>query len=318
MTIQFGIVMDPINAIHYKKDSTLAMLEEAEARGFTIHYFEQKDLFIREGEAFGDSRLLKVFHDEKCWYELGERKKIPLADLQVILMRKDPPFNLEYIYTTYILELAEREGVKVFNKPQSLRDFNEKIFTTWFPQCCVPTLVTRDVKLVHDFLKEQKEIICKPLEAMGGASVFYLKYPDINTSVVGEVLSEQGTRFMMAQKYISEIEQGDKRIILIDGKPIPFALARIPAQGELRGNLAAGAKGVAQPLSERDYWICQQVGAVLREKGLLFVGIDVIGDFLTEINVTSPTGIRELDNQCKLNISATLFDAIFARLSTPH
>lgn len=314
MTLHLGIVMDPIEAIHYKKDSTLAMLWEAEKRGCIIHYFEQKDLFIRDGEAFGHSRLLKVFHDEKRWYEFGERRELPLADLKVILMRKDPPFNLEYIYTTYILELAERKGVRVFNKPQSLRDFNEKVFTTWFPQCCVPTLVTRDIHLIRDFLEEHKEIICKPLEGMGGASIFYLRYPDINVSVVGEVLSQHSTRYMMAQKYIPEIKQGDKRIILIEGKPVPFALARIPAEGELRGNLAAGAKGVAQPLSEKDYWICEQVGPVLREKGLIFVGIDVIGDFLTEINVTSPTGIRELDSQCQLNISETLFDAIFARL----
>lgn len=310
MTLQLGVVMDALDSIHYKKDTTLAMLWEAASRGYELHYFEQNDLFIRDGKAYGYSHPLNVFKDPEKWYELGEKKRIPLSDLQVIFMRKDPPFNLEYIYTTYILELAEQEGVRIINKPQSLRNFNEKVFTAWFPQCCAPTLVTRDKGLVREFLKEQKEIVCKPLEGMGGSSVFYLREPDVNASVVMEVLSQHGTRYMMAQKYIPDIKQGDKRIILINGEPVPFGLARIPAEGELRGNLAAGAKGVAQPLTKRDRWICQQIGPFLREKGLLFVGIDVIGDYLTEINITSPTGIREIDEQCHLNISAMFFDAI--------
>ena len=310
MTTRLGVVMDPIQSIHFKKDSTLAMLWEADKRGWEIQYFEQKDLFIKDGKAFGRGRLLKVFHDTGKWFELGKETQMPLSDLNILLMRKDPPFDLEYIYTTYILELAEQTGVKVVNKPQSLRDFNEKVFTTWFVDCCPPTLVTRNMQLVREFLQEQQDIICKPLEGMGGASVFRLQYPDLNTSVVIEVLSAHGTRYMMAQRFIPEIKQGDKRIIMINGKPIPYALARIPAEGELRGNLAAGAKGVAQPLTDRDRWICERVGPLLREKGLLFVGLDVIGDYLTEINVTSPTGIRELDEQCQLNISAIFFDAI--------
>lgn len=310
MTIHLGVVMDPIQSVHFKKDSTLAMLWEAERRGWIIHYFEQNDLFIRDGKAFGHSRLLNVFHDAKHWFEFGEKKCIALSELNVILMRKDPPFNLEYIYTTYILELAERAGVKVINKPQSLRDFNEKIVTTWFPQCCPPTLITRDMHLIRQFLEEHEDIICKPLEGMGGASVFRLQYPDMNASVVMEVLTQHGTRFMMAQQYIPQIAEGDKRIIMINGEPIPYALARIPAAGELRGNLAAGAKGVAKPLTERDRWICQQVGPILRERGLIFVGLDVIGDYLTEINVTSPTCIRELDEQCQLNISVAFFDVM--------
>lgn len=302
--------MDPMSSIHYKKDSSLAMLWEAARRNYQLMYFEQKDLFVRDGKAFGQSRSLQVFHDEKQWFKLSEPKTIPLEECQIILMRKDPPFDLEYIYTTYILELAEKKGVKVINKPQSLRDFNEKVVTALFPLCCPPTLITRDVALLRDFFREQKDIVCKPLEGMGGASVFRLQYPDVNTSVVMEILSQHGNKFMMAQRYIPEIKLGDKRILMINGEPVPYALARIPAEGELRGNLAAGAKGIAQPLTDRDRWICHEVGSLLREKGLYFVGLDVIGDFLTEINVTSPTGIRELDEQCGLNISAILFDAI--------
>lgn len=308
MPISLGVLMDPIESIHYKKDSTLAMLWEAKRRGWTIHYFEQKDLFLTEGQAFAKTRLLNVIQDENKWFEFGAAQTIPLLELDIILMRKDPPFNLEYIYTTYLLEHAEHCGVLVVNKPQSLRDANEKLYTTWFPACCPPTLVTRSMDLLRQFLIDQKDIVCKPLEGMGGSSVFRLKYPEQNASVIFEVLTQHGTRFAMAQKFIPEIKNGDKRILLIAGEPIPYALARIPAEGELRGNLAAGAKGVAQPLTERDYWICKKVGPVLRDKGLLFVGLDVIGDFLTEINVTSPTCIRELDEQCDLNISAKLFD----------
>lgn len=314
MTVKLGILMDPIGSIHYKKDSTLAMLWEAERRNWIIYYFEQADLFLRDGTVFAKARLLKTFHDSIKWYELGSVEVIPLSTLQVILMRKDPPFDLEYIYTTYLLEQAERAGVLVVNKPQSLRDANEKVFTSWFPQCCPTTLVTRSIHLLKDFLIEQTDIICKPLEGMGGSSVFRLQHPELNASVIFEVLTHHGSQYVMAQRFIPEIKEGDKRILMVDGKPIPYALARIPAEGELRGNLAAGAHGVAKPLSERDQWICQQIGPILREKGLFFVGIDVIGDFLTEINVTSPTCIRELDEQCNLNISARLLDVIESQL----
>ncbi len=310
MTKRLGVVMDPIGSINFKKDSTLAMLLEAARRGWAIYYFEQKDVFLRDGVAYGKSRLLQVFADKNHWFELGVEAEIPLASLQLILMRKDPPFDREYIYTTYILEQAAEAGAFVVNKPQSLRDANEKLFTAWFPACCPPTLVTRSMALLREFYREQQDIICKPLDGMGGASIFHLQPKDPNASVVFEVLTQRETQFMMAQRFIPDITAGDKRILLINGEPIPFALARIPGEGEWRGNLAAGAEGVAQPLTARDRWICQQVGPVLREKGLYFVGIDVIGDFLTEINVTSPTCIRELDEQCHLNIAGVLFDCL--------
>jgi glutathione synthase len=310
MTKKLGVVMDPIGSINYKKDSTLAMLLEATQRGWAIYYFEQKDLFLRDGAAFGKSKLLNVFADKNKWFQFGAEQDIPLASLDLILMRKDPPFDREYIYTTYILEQAARKGSLVMNNPQSLRDANEKLFTAWFPDCCPPTLVTRSYALLREFFLEHQDIICKPLDAMGGASIFHLKPNDPNASVVFETLTARETQFMMAQRFIPEITAGDKRILLINGEPIPFALARIPGQGDWRGNLAAGARGVAQPLTTRDRWICEQVGPTLREKGLYFVGIDVIGDFLTEINVTSPTCIRELDEQCQLNISAVLFDCL--------
>lgn len=310
MTKKLGIVMDAIEAIHYKKDSTLALLWEAKARGWTIYYFEQQNLFVRDGKALGNSRLLNVFQDPNHWFELGEYQRIDLSELDALFMRKDPPFDLEYIYTTYILELAEQAGVKVINKPQSLRDANEKFYTAWFPQHCPPTLITRHIPLLRDFFYEQKDIICKPLDTMGGASIFRLQESDMNASVVFETLTRQGKSFMLAQRFIPDIFQGDKRILLINGEPVPYALARIPATGELRGNLAAGAKGVAQPLTAQDLALCKAIGPVLREKGLLLVGLDVIGDYLTEINVTSPTGIRELDAQCHLNISKLLFDVI--------
>ena len=312
MSTQLGVLMDPISSISYKKDSTLAMLWEAERRNWIIHYFEQKDIFMRDGQVFAKTKLLHVYQDPEKWYEFGKEQVIALSELNVILMRKDPPFDLEYIYTTYLLENVERSGVLIVNKPASLRDANEKIFTTWFPECCPSTLVTRSIELLRQFLLEKQDIICKPLEGMGGSSVFRLQHPDLNASVVFEVLTQEGACFIMAQQFIPEIKEGDKRILMINGEPVPYALARIPAAGELRGNLAAGGRGVAKPLTERDRWICQQVGPVLREKGLLFVGLDVIGDYLTEINVTSPTCIRELDQQCNLNISEKLFDCLSA------
>lgn len=317
MTIQLGVLMDPIHAIQYKKDSTLAMLWEAQKRGWLIHYFEQKDLLMRDGEVFAHVRLLKVSHHPEKWFEFGMAKIIRLAELNIILMRKDPPFNLDYVYTTHLLEYAERAGVLIVNKPQSLRDANEKLFTMWFPECCAPMLVTQSIVLLREFLLEQRDIVCKPLDAMGGASIFRLRYPDENASVVFETLTSYSTKLIMAQRYIPEIKQGDKRILMIHGEPVPYALARIPAMGELRGNLAAGGHGVARELTARDRWICQQVGPVLQEKGLYFVGLDVIGDFLTEINVTSPTCIRELDEQCGLNISEKLFDVLSDLLIFP-
>jgi glutathione synthase len=310
MSIKLGVVMDDIALINYKKDSTLAMLWEAEKRGWEIFYFTQNDLFLKAGGAYGTGHKLSVYKDEKKWFALGAQNTHALGDLDVILMRVDPPFNTEYIYTTYILEQAEMDGAFVLNKPQALRDANEKIAATWFPTCCPPTIVARNMNLLRDFYHEHKSIVCKPLDSMGGSSVFHLKENDANANVVFEVLSERGSFYMMAQKFIPEITAGDKRILMINGEPVEMGLARIPGTGQWRGNLAAGARGVVTPLTENDLRICREVGPVLRKKGLYFAGIDVIGDYLTEVNVTSPTCIREIDEQGKLNVSAQLFDCI--------
>ena len=312
--MKLGVVMDPIGSIHIKKDSTFAMLLEAQARGWAIRYMEQGDLFLRDGEAFARVRALTVRDDPKGWFELGAERTGPLAELDAILMRQDPPFDMEYVYTSYLLERVEAKGVLVVNKPQSLRDANEKLFAAWFPQCAPPTLVTRDIAGIRTFLAQQGEIVVKPLGDMGGRSVFRLRRDDPNTSVVLETMTERGTRFTMAQRYLPEIAQGDKRILLIDGEPVPYALARIPAPGDTRGNLAAGASGVGVPLSARDRSICAEVGPRLRALGLLFVGLDVIGDYLTEVNVTSPTCIRELDRLYGLDIAALLLDVIEQRV----
>ncbi len=314
MTKKLGVVMDPIQAINFKKDSTQAMLWAAQNRGWSLFYMEQSDLFIENGEAWASMRALQVFDDAQCWYqfESAQEQKEPqkLADLDVVLMRKDPPFDNEYIYSSYILEVAEREGCFVVNKPQSLRDCNEKIFATQFPQCCPPVLVSADPRRLRDFHRKHEDVIYKPLDGMGGSSIFRAKKDDPNISVIIETLTGHGRISIMAQRFIPEIVQGDKRILMIDGEPVPYALARIPAKGETRGNLAAGGRGEALPLSERDYWICQQVAPTLREKGLIFVGLDVIGDYLTEINVTSPTCIRELDKAYDLDIAGQLIDCI--------
>jgi glutathione synthase len=310
MTLRLGVVMNPIAAINIKKDSTFAMLLEAQRRGWPIAYMEQGDLFLRDGKTFARIRTLHMEDNPRNWFELGSETTEPLSALDVILMRKDPPFDMEYIYTTYLLERAETEGVLVVNKPQSLRDCNEKLFTAWFPQCTPPTLVTRSKTRLRYFLNEFGDIILKPLGGMGGASVFRLRAGDPNVNVVIETMTEHEQRFVMAQRFIPEISEGDKRILMINGEPVPYALARIPAEGDTRGNLAAGGRGVGVPLSPRDRWICEQVGPVLREKGLLFVGLDVIGDYLTEINVTSPTCVRELDALYGLNIAALLLDAV--------
>jgi glutathione synthase len=308
--IQLGIVMDPISAINIKKDSSFAMLLAAQAKGWPLYYIEQSDLFLSQGVARATVRPLTVIENNKQWYELGETKTVALSELDVVLMRKDPPFNMEYIYSTYLLEQAQSAGVLIVNNPQSLRDANEKLFTAWFPECCPDTLVTRQDSLIRDFYKTHGDIILKPLDGMGGASIFRIKEQDPNLSVIIETLTERGQKSIMVQRYIPDIVEGDKRILMIDGEPVPYALARIPADGETRGNLAAGGRAEGRPLTERDRWICQQVGPKLREKGLIFVGLDVIGDYLTEINVTSPTCIRELDQQFGLNIAGDLMDSI--------
>jgi glutathione synthase len=309
-TMQLGVVMDPIDKITPKKDSSFAMLLEATRRGAKIHYLEQRDLRLVAGEAFGRSRILSVRDNLDDWFKFGPSMDIPLADLDVILMRKDPPFDMEYIYTTYILERAELGGTLVVNKPQSLRDMNEKVFTAWFGDCAPLTLVTRSMADMKEFLKEHRRIVVKPPHGRGGRSIFVIAEGDNNANVIFETLTDYGSRFAIAQVFIPEIASGDKRILLVNGEPIPYALARIPSRDDNRGNLVMGAIGEGRELTDRDRWICSRVGPVLKERGVVFAGIDVIGDYLTEINVTSPTGIRELDSKYALNIAGTLFDAI--------
>ena len=314
-TYRLGVVMDPVQSIAPKKDSTLAMLLEAQRRGAEIHYMLQSDLRLLGGEALATSSILHVRDDPADWFSLGQEQDIRLGDLDVILMRKDPPFDMEYIYTSYILERAEAAGALVVNKPQSLRDMNEKAFTAWFPDCAPLTLITRSKAEMKRFLAEHGRIAVKPLDGMGGRSVFVVAQGDNNANVIFETLTDDERRYALAQVFVPEIAAGDKRILLVDGDPVPYALARIPPAGDNRGNLVMGATAEGRELSERDRWICAQVGPVLRERGVVFCGIDVIGDWLTEINVTSPTGIRELDARFGLNIAGTLFDAIEARLS---
>jgi len=310
-----GIVMDPIESIKPWKDSSFAMLLEAQKRGWPIRYMQQNDLFIDNGRCFCRYQTLLVTDNNDGWFKLGEAKQCPLADMDIVLMRKDPPFDMNFVATTHLLELAEKEGTLIVNKSASLRDCNEKLFTSYFPQCCVDTLVSNNQEKMLEFLQRHKDIIIKPLNGMGGESIFRVQTNDGNTNVIFETVSQHYKELVMLQVYIPEISKGDKRILLINGKAIPYALARIPKKGENRGNIAAGGEGVGQPLSKRDLWICDQIGPELKRRGLFFVGIDVIGDYLTEINVTSPTCIRELDTQFNLNISATLFDELENNLS---
>lgn len=316
--IKLGIVMDPISQINIKKDSSFAMLLEAQQRDYEIHYMEMADLYLLQGQARARTRLLTVQYDAQNWYQFGTEQDITLSDLQVILMRKDPPFDTEFIYATYILERAEDAGSLIVNKPQSLRDANEKLYTSWFSQYTPKTLVTRDANRLKAFYQQEQDVILKPLDGMGGASIFRLKPADANVSVIIETLTEHGTRYAMAQRYIPEIKDGDKRILVVDGEPVPYCLARIPASGETRGNLAAGGRGEARPLSDSDWAIARALGPTLKAKGLIFVGLDVIGDKLTEINVTSPTCIREIEAAFPVSVTGMLFDAIEKRLAVAH
>ena len=314
MEIKLAVVMDPIQGINFKKDTTLAMLWAAQKRGWSLYYIEQNGLYLEDGKAMALMQPLKVAMDPENWYALEEVRRAPLGEMDVILMRKDPPFNREFIYSTYILEQAEREGSLVVNKPQSLRDFNEKVSATLFPQCCTPVTVTRRKELLVEFYKEHEDVIFKPLDGMGGVSVFRVKPGDPNVSVIIETLTEFGGRQIMAQKFIPEITEGDKRILMVDGEPLGYSLARLPAKNETRGNLAAGGSAKGVEMSEKDYWICEQVAPTLKKHGLLFVGLDVIGDYLTEINVTSPTCVRELDEAFGLDIAGKLMDCIEEKL----
>jgi glutathione synthase len=315
-SIRLGVVMDPIEDIKYAKDSTLAMLLAAQARGFELVYMEQNDLSLRDGRAFARMSPLTVKADPAAWFTRGEPKVAPLKGaVDVVLMRKDPPFDMEYIYSTYMLERAEAEGVLICNRPQGLRDMNEKVYTAWFPQACAPTLITRDMADMAAFVREHGKAVCKPLDGMGGRSIFVVDAGDKNMNVIFETLTGSGQRYAIVQRYIPDIVQtGDSRVLLIDGEPVPYALARIPSATDNRGNLAAGAKGVGRPLNDRDRWLAAQVGPTLAARGMIFVGLDVIGGFVTEINVTSPTGIRELDKQFDLNIGDLLMQAIEKKL----
>ncbi|MEO3678761.1 glutathione synthase [Rheinheimera fenheensis] len=308
--IKLGIVMDPISAINIKKDSSFAMLLQAQQRGYEIHYMEMADLYLLEGQARASTKHLTVQQDPANWYQFGATQDIALSELNVILMRKDPPFDTEYIYATYMLERAEDEGTLIVNKPQSLRDANEKLYTSWFSQFTPKTLVSRDPARLKAFYQAEQDVILKPLDGMGGASIFRLKPNDANVSVIIETLTEHGSRYAMAQRFIPQISDGDKRILVVNGKPVPYCLARIPASGETRGNLAAGGRGEARPLSDSDWAIANAVAPTLKAKGLVFVGLDVIGDKLTEINVTSPTCIREIEAAFPISITAMLFDEI--------
>jgi glutathione synthase len=314
-TIKYGIVMDPIQNINIKKDSSFAMLLEAQGRNYELFYMEMGDLYLLDGRAYGTVKPLSVKDDANDWFTLGEVQDIPLSDLNVIMMRKDPPIGTEYIYATYMLEQAQQEGTLIVNDPQGLRDANEKLYTAWFPQCTPPTLVTRSEAKIRQFYEQYGDIILKPLDGMGGTSIFRVKPNDPNLGVIIETLTDLGQQFAMVQQFIPDITTGDKRILVIDGEVIPYCLARIPAKGETRGNLAAGGTGVAQPISDSDRWIAEQVGPTLKAKGLIFVGLDVIGDKLTEINVTSPTCIKEIENAFDVDITGKLFDAIESKLA---
>jgi glutathione synthase len=312
--IKLGIVMDPIESINIKKDSSFAMMMEAQRRGWEIHYMEMNDLSLEQGKAVARTRVVSLKEDPNGWFEFQSEQEIALSDLDAVLMRKDPPFDTEYIYATYILERAENEGALIVNKPQSLRDCNEKLFTAWFPELTPTTMVTRRADKLKAFHQEHGDVILKPLDGMGGSSIFRVMKGDPNVSVIIETLTAMGTTYCMAQTFVPDISNGDKRILVVDGEPMPYCLARIPAKGETRGNLAAGGRGEARPISETDRKIAETVAPVLKEKGLIFVGLDVIGDKLTEINVTSPTCIREIEAAFDISITGKLMDAIERRL----
>lgn len=312
--MKIGVVMDPISSINIKKDSTFEMIWQAQQRGWQVDYFEMNDLFISNGTALGQARAVKVTQDPKNWYELDEAKQIEIGSLDAVLMRKDPPFDMEFVYSTYILELAEQHGALIVNSPQALRDCNEKAFCAWFPDVCPDTMISRNAIQFRDFLAKHKDIIVKPLDGMGGASIFRIQEKSANIGVIIETLTDHGNSYAMAQTFVPEITKGDKRILMIDGEPVPYALARIPAKGETRGNLAAGGTGVAQALSDQDLAIAQRVGPELSKRRILFAGLDVIGDRLTEINVTSPTCIKEINAQFDTNIAGDLLNVIETKL----
>ena len=313
--MKLGVVMDPISSINFKKDSTLAILLEAQSRGHELYYMEPTSLFLKENGAFALTHSLVVKDNPENWYELAQSTETDLSYMDMILMRQDPPFDSNYIYNTYVLEMAEKNDVKVINKPRSLRDCNEKVFTAQFPQCCTPFMVASDKSLLRRFIEMHKDTVVKPLDGMGGSSIFRVRNTDPNVAVILENVTENSSTKVMIQKYIPEITEGDKRIILINGVPMGGAIARVPLRGELRGNLAAGATAVAKSLTSRDLWICNEVGQTLKDLGLVLVGLDVIGNYLTEINVTSPTCFQEYKNLCDIDVASSLLDRLEGMLS---
>ena len=315
MEKSIGVVMDPIASITFDKDTTLRLLLAAQKQGYKLFYMEQHNLHLDNGRPFADAAPLQVFDNSEGWYQLEQPSTVPLQSFDAILMRKDPPFDSEFIYSTYILEAAEKLGTLVVNKPQSLRDCNEKVFATQFPQCTPPVLVARDQARLKAFLTEHQDVVFKPLDGMGGTSIFRVKEGDQNLNVILETLTKNGQQTIMAQRYLPEISNGDKRVLVVDGEVIPYCLARMPSADDFRGNLASGGRGVVQPLSERDLWIAQQVAPTLSELGLMFVGLDIIGDYLTEINVTSPTCIKEIDSEQGTGIADKLIAAIDQRIA---
>ena len=310
MSLTVAVLMDPIESIHIEKDSTFAMLLEAQRRGHRVLYLLQNGLALRDAAPFGYASELAVRDDPAGWFTFGATEWVDLREVDVILARKDPPFDAQFLYDTMVLELAQRAGALVVNDPQALRDANEKLFSLHFPQCIPPTLIARQAAELKRFVAEHDEVVLKPLDGMGGRSIFRSRRGDPNLNVILETLTDNGRQLAVAQRYLPEIRNGDKRILLIDGQPVPYVLARMPQGDDFRGNLARGGKGVGQPISERERWIASHVGPELSRRGMLFVGLDVIGDYLTEVNVTSPTCIRELDAQFGLNIAGELFDAI--------
>ena len=310
LKMKLGVVMDPIETINFKKDSTLAMMIEAQRKGHEIIYITPDSLFINSGISYASSNKMEVRNDPSDWFTKEEETIIELSELDSILMRQDPPFNSGYIYNTYVLEMAARQGVNVFNNPRSLRDCNEKVYATEFPQCCTKHLVTSRKDFLTDFVLENKDTVIKPLDGMGGASIFRVKANDPNLNVILETITDHFTEKVMIQEFIPEIIEGDKRILIVNGKPMSASIARVPAEGELRGNLAAGASAVAKSLSDRDLWICEEVGPSLVEKGLLLVGLDIIGDYLTEINVTSPTCFKEYKDLCDIDVAEIFIKSV--------
>lgn len=308
--MKIAIILDPLEHIKTYKDSTFAMMREASTRGHELFVLEQQDVVLQAGVVSGAARKLTLLDDQLAWYAVDDVQTFPLSTFDAVLMRKDPPFDMEYVFSTYLLELAEQQGARILNKPLAIRDFNEKLSIAKFPEFTAPTLVTRQAALIKEFLAQHGDVILKPLDGMGGSGIFRVSQNDPNLNVIIETMTQLGARTIMAQRYIPEISQGDKRILLINGVPVPYALARIPMKGETRGNLAAGGKGVAQPLSARDREIAETLGPKLRDAGLFLVGLDVIGDYLTEINVTSPTGMQEITSQSGFNVAGMFMDAL--------